>query len=295
MASPQQLLAELESSFSPLSDVKAYGKFMIYGPSGSGKTVWAMRLAQAITEPGKDIIYIDAVEGWTSLLNHPELLSRVRHTVFQGLTQIETLCMALEANAGSFSNVGCILLDEYSTMARKDVDVVLTARARKDTDKDPDVASFTDTGSSTRRMDRGTAQLLKVTRSGIHIILLAHERKDKDKTNIEVTSPAFMPAFNGIVKADMHVVGRLTATDGVDTNGNPVYRWSIQVHPTRQVDAKSRVGGLAVHNDPAKFIKTAKTWLEGSGTTEEEDRKPVNNVIEVEAETDDGFGGILVD
>ena len=323
MASPQQLLAALESSFVPLEETEAFGKFLIYGASGTGKTVWAMKLAQEITPPGKDIIFIDAVEGWVSLINHPELKNRVRRTRYQGLSQIETLCQAIQAKAGSFANVGCIVCDEYSTMARNDVDVVVTARAAKETEKDPDVytftetgastrpmdkgtpkllketekdpdvATFTDTGASTRRMDRGTRKLLNVTADGVHLIIIAHERKDKDKSNIEVCAPSFMPAFNAIVKESMHVVGRMSANEGIDDKGNPVYRWSIQVHPTRQVVAKSRVGGLAVHNSPARFISVTKAWLEGTGTTEKLDRKPVNDIIEVESADDETFGGIM--
>ena len=293
MASPQQLLAALESSFVPLEETEAFGKFLIYGASGTGKTVWAMKLAQEITPPDKDIIFIDAVEGWVSLINHPELKNRVRRTRYQGLSQIETLCQAIQAKAGSFANVGCIVCDEYSTMARNDVDVVVTARAAKETEKDPDVATFTDTGASTRRMDRGTRKLLNVTADGVHLIIIAHERKDKDKSNIEVCAPSFMPAFNAIVKESMHVVGRMSANEGIDDKGNPVYRWSIQVHPTRQVVAKSRVGGLAVHNSPARFISVTKAWLEGTGTTEKLDRKPVNDIIEVESADDETFGGIM--
>jgi len=293
MASPQQLLAALESSFVPLEETEAFGKFLIYGASGTGKTVWAMKLAQEITPPGKDIIFIDAVEGWVSLINHPELKNRVRRTRYQGLSQIETLCQAIQAKAGSFANVGCIVCDEYSTMARNDVDVVVTARAAKETEKDPDVATFTDTGASTRRMDRGTRKLLNVTADGVHLIIIAHERKDKDKSNIEVCAPSFMPAFNAIVKESMHVVGRMSANEGIDDKGNPVYRWSIQVHPTRQVVAKSRVGGLAVHNSPARFISVTKAWLEGTDTTEKLDRKPVNDIIEVESADDETFGGIM--
>ena len=295
MASAQQLLAALESSFVPLEETEAFGKFLIYGASGTGKTVWAMKLAQEITPPDKDIIFIDAVEGWVSLINHPELKKRVRRTRFQGLSQIETLCLAVKAKAGSFANVGCIVCDEYSTMARNDVDVVITARSNKEPDKDPDIATFTDTGASTRRMDRGTQKLLNVTADGVHLILIAHERKDKDRSNIEVCSPSFMPAFNAIVKESMHVVGRITADEGVDSNGDPKYRWSLQVHPTRQFVAKSRVGGLAVHNSPAKFIAVTKAWLEGTGTTEKEDRKAVNDVIEVESTDDETFSGIRID
>lgn len=36
-----------------------------------------------------------------------------------------------------------------------------------------------------------------------------------------------------------------------------------------------------------------KAWLEGTGTTEKLDRKPVNDIIEVESADDETFGGIM--
>lgn len=293
MATAEQILAELEKSFSSLHKQKAIGKFLLYGNSGTSKTVTSVALAAKIIEPGKEILYIDACEGWVSLLNHSDILAKVkiRRAVYQGAAHLENLCKAVLNGIGTFNNVGAIILDEYSSMARMDVEVVVSSRSAKDSSKDPDIASFTDTGSSTRRMDRITNLLLEVSNhKNVHLIFVAHERKDKDRANIEVNSPAFMPAFNGIVKANMHVVGRFTADETVDSNGNPVYRRKIQVHPSRTVNAKSRIGGLPVNVSIPNFIDTVSAFLQGSGIEELEERVPINDIP-----VEEDFGGIVAE
>lgn len=268
MATASEMLKELQDSVTDIGDLPAYGKFMFYGNSGVGKTVEAVTLAQMITPVDKEILIIDSTEGWVSLKNHPELMKRVRRMPYRDMKKLELLSQAIEAKAPGFDNIGCLILDEFSTMARHDVDFVLTARSLQESKKDPDTATQTDMGISTRRMDRGTARLLNITKYGLHLFLLAHVRADKDKLNIEVESPAFMPAFNGIVRESMHIVAKMTADEIQNSEGKAVYQRLLQVHPTRQVIAKSRVGGLSVRNDLNHFNKTVAKWIE-TGAPEE--------------------------
>lgn len=286
----KNLFEELQREATPLEASSPRGKFLIYGGSGVGKTVEALMLAQKITDSDEDIVYVDAVEGWVSANNHPSLKARVTRVPYRGLSQLEVLCMAISAKREPFDKVGCLILDEYSTMARRDVDIVLTARAAKDGTKDPDIATFTDSGISTRRMSRATDSIL--TLNTVHLILLAHVRMDKDKSNIEVKSPSFMPKFGGIIKEPMHVVAYMSSDQVTDGNGTPSYRRALQVHPTRKIDAKTRVGGMGVQVTPDQFNTAVLDWFKNGAPKVEVKEVEVNDVFESESED---FEGIVVE
>jgi hypothetical protein len=64
-----------------------------------------------------------------------------------------------------------------------------------------------------------------------------------------------------------HLVGYLTAEVAPDSSGEGVkYRRRLQVHPTRLITAKSRIGGLPVVIDNPDLHAIVNTWLK-SGLT----------------------------
>lgn len=277
-----QMLESLNKSLVDLDSTDSYAKVMIYGESGVGKTVAALQIAQAICPAGKSILYIDAVEGWVSLKNHPGLTDNVVRMEYQGLSQLDALVEALETEE-SFKRFGVVVTDELSTFAKIDLDRVLETRSKKDPTKDPDVPTQPDFFANTERVRRATLKMFKFP---VHQIHLAHVRDDKDEKQRVMIRPDFMPKVSKSIREGLHVLAYMTANER-QQNGTPVYVRALQTHPTNRVNAKSRVGGLGIHCTVSDFIETLVQWLQGNVETVE-----VQDIVEdtsdsIVRETDD--------
>ena len=271
--SPAEKLAELKASIGGLEDLKTMSKFLLYGVSGVGKTVEAQELAQLTTPPDKRILYIDTGEGWVSLKNHPQLMRRTRRMTYQGLAQIELLVDAIKANLPEFDDYGTLIFDEFSTSAKQFLHLVLDANEVKMMTEAPE---FKHWGILSRNIERTLWKLLELKETH-NIILIAHERTAKNKQGIEQLAPSFMDSISGSVKENMHIVARMTA-EVTNKEGAPQYVRKLQVHPTKLVVAKSRIGGLDIQVPPEVFNKRLAQWLEEGGLVDERE------VVELESE-----------
>lgn len=245
-----------------LTNTQASFKGMIYGVSGVGKTVHAMMMAQDITPTGKDILYIDTAEGWVSLQNHPQLKKRTTRMRFINIQQLEALCHAYRMNVEDFTKYGCIIVDEVSSAADNTLDEIVRYRASQDHTKDPDTPTQPDYNTTTIKVRRAINDLLTLT--GVHVILVSHVRKDKDNRNIEVQSPSFLPKLGVKIKQPLHLITHLSGNE-IDEE---TYVRIFQVHPTRTIDAKTRIGGLKPQVQYDELILKTKGWLAGEVMTE---------------------------
>lgn len=270
MAAPSaKLLAALRESFVPMVDIDPKLKALIYGESGAGKTVEALELARIVNPPDKKILYLDTGEGWVSLQNHPQLMNNVTRMVYLGLAQIEALVDAIAANVPGFENFSTLIFDEFSTVAKKDIHNIVKATLG---DGEYESAEFKQYNIATRRMERVAWKLLELKESH-HLILIAHEKYEENKiTGITVTQPVFMNKFGGTLRGEMHIVARQTA-DVTNKEGAPVYKREMQVHPSKMIIAKSRIGGLDIKVSPEKFNARMVQWIAEGG--KEVDEKEV--------------------
>ena len=295
------LLQGLLDSMQDLEDASANAKVLIYGESGVGKTVAAVQVAQAILKqkrkknPKAKILYIDAVEGWVSLLNHPGLTTNVTRFVYQNHAQLMTLAQAFQADVEQVKDFEVIIFDELSTMSKKDLDAVLFARSAADKSKDPDVPTQPDFFANTERMRRLIVMFLGLQNKSI--IPVSHLRNDKDdKAGYSIIRPGFMPKFSETLRENLHVVAHMTANEKPSEDGKILYLRQFQVHPTRLVVAKSRVGGLPTHVTVPEFITGLTEWMQGSRPDQDESAIEIldDSAVQVE-ETDDAFIGIEVE
>lgn len=270
---------------------------IIYGDNGGGKTVCAVKLGHAICKykGGGQILFIDAVNAWRSLKNHPELLPGLKRIPYSGKSQLDIINSALEFNPPNFAafNYKVIILDEMSSMTDHDGDVVLAARSKADSKKDPDVLTQPDMGATTERMRRTVTKMLK---QDISVIFVSHMRNDEDKLKgYAYTRPRFMPKFSGTIREGLDFVAFMSA-DIENRDGQPVYTRSLQVHPSRSIVAKTRIGGLPMHVNPDRFIARAIEWL-GEDKPETEEVTLVNDVFELVSESggDFDFPGVTVE
>lgn len=276
-------LERLRATMEDLTSSQPSFKGMLYGLSGVGKTVTAVMLAQEITPPEKTIQYIDTAQGWVSLMNHPELITdRVKRMRYINLSQIEALTQTVRLGLEEFGNIGTIILDEATSAADTALDEVLKFRASQDRAKDPDTPTQPDYNTTTNRVRKTYNDLL--TLEGVHVIMVAHARKDKDNRNIEVTSPSFLPKLGQKIKQPLHLIANLSGNE-IDNK----YVRIFQVHPTRTIDAKCRIGGLPPQVEYKVLADQLKGWLRGNVKTELEsvlvrDHNPETPTINVEIE-----------
>lgn len=251
-------------------------KVILYGDSGVGKTVAAMQLAQAITPKDKTIEFIDFLEGWSSILNHPGLTQRTSRQQYEGLSQIQYLGQVIKENIPPFGDIGTVVIDELSAMTKMDLDTVLKARAANDSSKDPNVPTQPDFYSNTERSRRTVTSILQ---ADINVIFVAHQREDKLTNGRVVVRPAFMPAFSELFRQMVHLVVHLTSEEFIADDGSSTFKRNFQVHPTQSVSAKTRVGGLPVNVTIETLIPATVLWMRGEGKDEVLDILTGENIV----------------
>lgn len=295
----QKTLKALEETFILADDKRLTFKGLIFGESGVGKTVEAVRMAQIVTPPDKQILFIDTSDGWVSLLNHKAegILERVRPMAYHGLSQYEALVEALKAGQGSFGSVGTIVFDEISTTAKRDLVNVEKATQLGEFD----APEFKHYNIATRRMEKVLTKMLEL-RETHNLIFVSHMKERENKiTKIKKKEPSVMPAFAETLKESLHVVGFMKADIKHDEKGGtPKYVYTMQVHPSKMVTAKTRIGGLDVIVDPVKFNERLVTWISRNDNTMEDGERSeveLNDEIQVGGDADDQapFAGFEVE
>lgn len=245
---------------------------MLYGESGVGKTVLAMQIAQAVCPPGKQVLHIDFARGFDVLRNPrwQHLAKNARRMQYRGLSQIEALAAALTAAnpPEPFDKVGVVILDESSSMADNDLLTVVKARASKDPTKDPDEPKQPDMNATTQRVKRAMSALHAAP---VHVIHLAHIRKDKDNLNIEVVGPSYMPKLSSKLREEMLVVGNVQADIVEVSDGPNEYRRFVQIQPSRRVIAKCRIDGMPERPSFDEFITGVSQFTQGQRSKTEVD------------------------
>lgn len=263
MPTEAQIRDAVFGSMTDVAEEELFFQGMIYGESGVGKTVAAMEIAQAISKT--EILYTDAVKGWVSLRNHPSLMERVTRMKYQGLSQIQAFINAFREGDPRATRFDTLVFDEISTIAQLDLDNVHTAYVKEDRKgTDPDTPQWPEMNANTHRIRRLTIALGSLD---VNLIFLSHVRNDKDeKKGYSVTRPEFMPKTSTTVRNTLALVSYMSA-DESHKDGKPVYVRKHQVHPTKTIVAKSRIGGLGVHTTTSTLCEVIPEWMGGKVET----------------------------
>ena len=232
-----ELSAKLYTDFRkvPLSAL-----LMFYGDNGSGKSKIALEIAERITPRDKKIVYVDTSQGFSCLQSHPELADRLDGRLFilpfDGESQLLTLADAIKNDVAGYGSVGCVILDESSSMAQSVLDTVVYGRAMKDPTKEENKADWPDfniAGNKWRRVHQNFQSIY-----GCHFINVAHERTDKVK-GIEKLSPAFQPHVGNETRKELQLIAHCEVKE---YDGKPVRQ--VQVLNNQFARAKSRIAGI---------------------------------------------------
>jgi hypothetical protein len=186
--------------------------------------------------------------------------------LYTGLSQFEALVEAIEEDAEGFDDFGTIIFDEFSTTTKKFLHVVLDENKVSYSTGAPE---FKHWGILSRNVEKTIWALLRLKESH-NLIFIAHEKtKENPRTKIMTTGPSFMDSIEGVVKENVHVVTRYT-TNVENRTGVPEYIRELQVHPTKTVVAKSRIGGLDIMVPPSVFNQVMYDWIESGGSEVDE-------------------------
>lgn len=262
MAPSDKVLQALLDSVTPMDEITPMMKIMLFGESGTGKTIMA---CTAVKNKG---IFIDTGEGWVSLVDFPNLRNKLTHMEYQGLSQIDALCEAIEENIAPWNSYDTIILDEASTAAVLDLDTVLASNTKKIAGKDPNVPTQPDYGANTERCRRTFTRLLKLP---VNVVLTAHIREDKDeRTGVVYTRPSFTPKLRNTIMQWLHVCGHLTINE--QTSGDEtIYVRKLQVRPSRSIAAKTRIGFLPVIVEDANLLNIIEEWQNSGAALHDDD------------------------
>lgn len=251
-------LASLKARMTDLGTEKVEKTLMamVYGKPGVGKTVLSVGLAKYIAN-GKTVLYIDTKEGWVSLENHPEMMDGVLRLQYQDFDDHALVVEAVKK--GQFGDIGAIVVDEFSTSTEGLLDALyrndVGARDGELPTEEVNAKLYKPLGDASRR----AVELYQSLR-GVHVILVAHETTYADHRKVIVTRPGFTPKnYAGLAKI-MHVIAHVTAeVQGEGKNTRYVRR--VQAHPSRLIDAKTRIGNLPLIAETPEFVQAIHDWL----------------------------------
>jgi hypothetical protein len=269
-SSAAELLAALESQVQNFDKVQPRVVITLYGDPGSGKTILAHQIAQAVTPPGKKIITLDTSDNILALREYANLRKNVVPIVYENLTQLGVLIGAMRSGKGSFADCGTLVVDEMSTVADSAILAVGKAReANGDTKVGIDALDQRDYGIARNQVAAIMSENSGIrSMKNVNIIMTAHARKDKDNTELVITSPAF-PAKIALDVAKLSMLVGYCFTDIKKVGGKDVVERKVQVQDTVRIKAKSRIGGF---NDPTvtgtQLLNRLVSFLEPKPLTE---------------------------
>jgi AAA domain len=259
----EAMISALLDTIIPDAENIPYFRGVIYGAEGSTKTVTACTVGTRVllieTDPG----------GSVSLFNHPEIYRKVTRMRFEGLSQIQAI--AENINDSVFDKYDTLVIDTVSQMVSHDLDVVTKSRLeRKKIDEEvPDWPAYR---LNQNKVRRAITHLAANARK--HIVMTSHSRAEKDKSGLTRTTLDMPQAVRQDITRICHLVGYMTA-DIIETNEGIAYRRQMQVHPTKLIVAKSRIGGLpVVINDP-NLGHIVSTWVNSGAKSLDSAEPPV--------------------
>lgn len=239
----------------PLSKAKPPVQGLIYGGVGTMKTTNAMFIMNGLVPADKKILYVDSAEGWTTLMNYPELRKaiddeRILHMQYENIEQLQELAKLIRGNTKPpFSEIGGIVFDEYTSMHDEDLNWIVdtrAAQAKKDGGfKDSFTPALPDYNAARIRSNRTIALFMK---NRIHLIFIGHSKETKKLEQLpDMPEKAGKALYSKLHFAYFTYVDKDGSVKMQTVNGN------------RRM-AKNRINGIGAHTTPSEFIEAYRNW-----------------------------------
>jgi phage nucleotide-binding protein len=245
VAEADSILDALMGRITTVDNKSKYLKILVYGNPGTGKTVF--------TATAPSPLIIDVEKGAHSINNHPNLRN-AKALEYKSLFQVEQLIKYLGADAPQLAEFKTIVVDSFSELQKRDLDAIVKEEAEKDANRNKFLPIGPDYNVNTEHMRMIASALRDLDR---HIIVTCHVKEEKDETTGRILRrPNLTPKLAGTLAGIFDVVGYM-ATSGSGENTTR----TLQVHPTADVTAKTRIGNLpaVIENPTFDAIYTAFT------------------------------------
>lgn len=256
---------------------------LLYGSYGTGKTTLIAGIAKSLMRIfGGRTLYLDSAEGFASLDNLPALKKGIDRIQVKDPKDLSVIADALKS--GKLKGYTVLLLDEVDSW----FEIILHEYVREATGTLPSEDLPEIEGKHYAAPTQIMLNIINKFKSvdGLHIIMVAHDQQRGKEPKI-ITSPSLPPKLMKGINEKVHIVGLVEAA--ITKDG---YTRTVQVNPSKQVVAKTRIGGLPVKIDFKDMPKIISNWVSSPQMEEdlvspEPDHEPVDDAdIEIE-EPDD--------
>lgn len=225
VAEADDILDALMARIGTAETTNQYLRVLIYGQPGTRKTTFCAGAP-------RPLIYEVDAGGSKSLLNFAE----TRNTAvlpFRSINQCEVLIQKLGEENALSNQYDTLVIDTFSELQIKDLDRIVKDAAAKDASRNAFLPIGPDYNINTEHMRQIADNLRNLPK---HVVITCHVKEEKDDTTGRVLSrPNLTPKLARTMAGMFDVVGYMN----VDGDA-----WSLQVHPTTSVSAKTRLGGL---------------------------------------------------
>ena len=281
MATLKQIMARMQDMENEVISKTLFA--LLYGSYGTGKTTLIAGIAQRLMRQfGGRTLYLDSAEGFASLDNLPKLKKGIDRISVKDPKDLMTIAEALKS--GKLKGYTVLLLDEVDSW----FEIILHSYVREVTGTLPTEDLPEIEGKHYAAPTQAMLNIINTFKAvdGLHIVMVAHDQQRGKEPKI-VTSPSLPPKLMKGINEKVHIVGLVEAAISKDG-----YLRTVQVNPSKQVVAKTRIGGLTVKIDFKDLPGIVGDWvgsaqMEEALTAPEPDPEPVDDEdVEIE-EPDD--------
>lgn len=264
-------------------------KVLLYGEPGSTKTTEAFSVGDRV------LGIIADPNGYESLYNHPELgltTGRIELIHYKGLSQLEAIAQAIVEGHPDFKEFDTIVPDTTSNMVSLDLDLITKVQvAKKSNLPEPEKFDFEKHMRGVYNQDafRARNAFLKLFLAPVNVIATAHVRYLRDTKNPDTIIkivPKFPPEVMSAITSFTTLVGYMKAEAKINKEQQVRYVRTLQVHPTHNVEAKTRIGGLPLVISNPSLKKIIEDWKAKGGVLVENN----DPVAGIEPEDLESFG-----